>query len=179
MTYALEKQHLRHRGGGQWLRDGLGIIDSAEAIEPLAASVESADGVYFMPAFVGLGAPQWDAYARHADRPDARHDARPYRPRPLGDRCKADVLAAIQADSGITLSSLRVDGGAARNNLLMQIRRTSSASRFSARPDGDDRARRGVQPSWRSASGRTRNAGRAGRSSALSSRACPTTSVRH
>ncbi len=124
VTYALEGSIFVTGAAVQWLRDGLGIIDSAEAIEPLAASVESADGVYFVPAFVGLGAPQWDAYARGTLIGLTRGTTRAHIARATLDAIalqSADVLAAMQADSGITLSSLRVDGGAARNNLLMQI----------------------------------------------------------
>ena len=108
----------------QWLRDGLGIVDSAAAIEALAASVPDNGGVYFVPAFAGLGAPHWDAYARGAifgltRGITARHLARAALESIAFQ--SADVLQAMQRDAGITLSELRVDGGAAANNLLMQF----------------------------------------------------------
>ena len=108
----------------QWLRDGLKIIDDAAKIEPLAASVESAEGVYFVPAFVGLGAPHWDAYARGTLVGLTRGTTGAHIARATLDAIalqSRDVLEAMRHDSGIALSALRVDGGAARNNLLMQI----------------------------------------------------------
>ncbi len=108
----------------QWLRDGLGIIRHSSEVESLAARVTSTDGVYLVPAFVGLGAPYWDAYARgtligltrgttaaHIAR--AALEAIAYQSR--------DVLEAMEADSGLRLSELRVDGGASTNDLLMQF----------------------------------------------------------
>ncbi|MCA8983387.1 MAG: glycerol kinase GlpK [Planctomycetaceae bacterium] len=108
----------------QWLRDGLGLIAHASESEQLAASVTSTEGVYFVPAFVGLGAPYWDASARglmigltrgttKAHLARAALEAIAYQTR--------DVLDAMKRESGIELSALRVDGGATANNLLMQF----------------------------------------------------------
>ncbi len=124
VIYALEGSVFITGAAVQWLRDGLGIIQSAADIEPLAASVESADGVYFVPAFVGLGAPHWDSYARGTMVGITRGTTRAHIARATLDAIalqSRDVLNAMRADSGIELSALRVDGGAARNDLLMQI----------------------------------------------------------
>jgi glycerol kinase len=108
----------------QWLRDGLGVIRKSEEVEALAASVKDNHGVYFVPAFVGLGAPYWDPYARgtitgltrgatsgHLAR--ATLEAIAYQSR--------DVIEAMKKDADIELEALRVDGGAAKNDLLMQF----------------------------------------------------------
>ncbi|WP_119069353.1 glycerol kinase GlpK [Aggregatilinea lenta] len=124
VTYALEGSIFVTGAAVQWLRDGLGIIGNAAEVEPLAGSVESADGVYFVPAFVGLGAPHWDAYARGTLIGMTRGTTRAHIARATLDAIalqSCDVLDAMHADSGITLSALRVDGGAAKNDLLMQI----------------------------------------------------------
>ncbi|MGI9072792.1 MAG: glycerol kinase GlpK [Bryobacteraceae bacterium] len=108
----------------QWLRDELQIIRSAEEIEALAASVPDSGGVYLVPAFSGLGAPHWDQYARGIIVGLTRGTNRGHIARAALDGIAfqvADVLAAMQSDSGVTLKELRVDGGAACNNLLMQI----------------------------------------------------------
>jgi glycerol kinase len=122
--YALEGSIFVTGAAVQWLRDGLGIIKQSADVETLAASVESNDGVYLVPAFVGLGAPYWDAHARgtiigltrgstagHIAR--ATLEAMAYQTR--------DVLEAMTADSQIHLTTLRVDGGAVANDLLMQF----------------------------------------------------------
>jgi len=124
VIYALEGSIFVTGAAVQWLRDGLKIIDDAAEIEPLAASVESAEGVYFVPAFVGLGAPHWDAYARGTLVGLTRGTTGAHIARATLDAIalqSRDVLEAMRHDSGIALSALRVDGGAARNNLLMQI----------------------------------------------------------
>ncbi|MBN2305998.1 MAG: glycerol kinase, partial [Anaerolineae bacterium] len=124
VIYALEGSVFMAGAIVQWLRDGLRMIDSAPEIEPLAASVNSADGVYLVPAFVGLGAPHWDAYARGTLVGMTRGTTRAHIARATLNAIalqSRDVLDAMHADSGITLSELRVDGGAARNDLLMQI----------------------------------------------------------
>ncbi|MBN1658123.1 MAG: glycerol kinase GlpK [Anaerolineae bacterium] len=124
VIYALEGSIFIAGAAVQWLRDGLGIIQHAAETEALAAQVEDTGGVYFVPAFVGLGAPYWDAYARGTivgltRGTDRRHLARAT----LESLCfqSRDVLEAMCADSGIDLQALRADGGAAANNLLMQI----------------------------------------------------------
>jgi glycerol kinase len=108
----------------QWLRDGLGMIRSSAEIEPLAASVPDSDGVYFVPAFTGLGSPHWDAYARGTLSGLTRGSTRAHIARAALDGIAyqvADILTAMQADAGMPVSELRVDGGAAANNLLMQF----------------------------------------------------------
>ena len=108
----------------QWLRDGLGLIKTAAEVEQLAASVPDAGGVVFVPAFTGLGAPYWDAYARGTILGMTRGTTKAHIARAALDSIAyqtADVLEAMHKDSGIALSELRVDGGAARNDLLMQF----------------------------------------------------------
>ncbi len=108
----------------QWLRDGLGVIKSAAEVEQLAASVPDTGGVVFVPAFTGLGAPYWDAYARGTILGMTRGTTRAHIARAALDSIAyqtVDVLEAMHKDSGIALSELRVDGGAARNDLLMQF----------------------------------------------------------
>jgi glycerol kinase len=124
VIYALEGSIFITGAAVQWLRDGLQIIRSASEVEALAASVESADGVYLVPAFVGLGAPHWDAYARGTLVGMTRGTTRAHIARATLNAIalqSKDVLDAMRQDSGISLSALRVDGGAAQNNLLMQI----------------------------------------------------------
>ncbi len=107
----------------QWLRDGLGLIRHASEIEALAAQVPDSGGVVFVPAFVGLGAPHWDAYARGAVFGLTRGTTAAHLARAALEAIafqSADLIAAMQADSGLALTELRVDGGAAANNLLMQ-----------------------------------------------------------
>jgi glycerol kinase len=108
----------------QWLRDGLQIIESAGQAEALAASVPDSGGVVVVPAFVGLGAPHWDSYARGAIFGLTRGTNRAHIARAALEAIafqSAEVLAAMQTDSGIALNELRVDGGATANNLLMQF----------------------------------------------------------
>ncbi|HVU70709.1 MAG TPA: glycerol kinase GlpK [Ktedonobacteraceae bacterium] len=122
--YALEGSIFVTGAAVQWLRDGLGIIKQSADVEELAASVENNAGVYLVPAFVGLGAPYWDSRARgtivgltrgstagHIAR--ATLESMAYQTR--------DVLEAMTADSQVHLTTLRVDGGAVVNNLLMQF----------------------------------------------------------
>jgi glycerol kinase len=124
VTYALEGSIFIAGAAIQWLRDGLGIIARAAETEALAGEVADTGGVYFVPAFVGLGAPYWDAYARGTivgltRGTDRRHLARAV----LEAICyqSRDLLEAMSADAGIQLQALRADGGAAANNLLMQL----------------------------------------------------------
>jgi len=108
----------------QWLRDGLGIIESAADIETLARSVPDSGGVYLVPAFVGLGAPHWDAYARGAAFGITRGTTRAHFARAALEGIAFqvhDLVRAMEADSGSQLTELRVDGGAAANDLLLQI----------------------------------------------------------
>ena len=122
--YALEGSVFIGGAIVQWLRDGLKIIGSASEIEALAASVPDNGGVYLVPAFAGLGAPHWDAYARGAIFGLTRGATSAHIARAALEAIafqSADVLAAMQKDAGITLAELRVDGGATANDLLMQF----------------------------------------------------------
>lgn len=108
----------------QWLRDGLGIIRTSDEIEALAASVPDTGEVFFVPAFSGLGAPHWDAYARGTLVGLSRGTTKAHIARATLAGIayqSAEVLEAMQRDAGMPLSELRVDGGAARNDLLMQF----------------------------------------------------------
>jgi len=108
----------------QWLRDGLGIIQRSEDIESLAASVSDTDDVFMVPAFAGLGAPHWDPYARGTLVGLTRGTTRAHIARATLESIalqSAELLTCMNADSGIALTELRVDGGAARNDLLMQM----------------------------------------------------------
>jgi glycerol kinase len=124
VTYALEGSVFIAGAAIQWLRDALGLIGSAAEIEGLAGEVPDSGGVYFVPAFVGLGAPYWDQYARGTIVGLTRGSGRAQLARAtLEAICyqTRDVLDAMSADSGIELEALRVDGGAVVNNLLMQL----------------------------------------------------------
>jgi glycerol kinase len=123
-AYALEGSVFVAGAVVQWLRDGLGLIRSSAEIEALAASVPDAGGVVLVPAFTGLGAPHWDAYARGALVGITRGTTAAHVARAALEGIAfqvADVLAAMEADSGVRVAELRVDGGATANNLLMQL----------------------------------------------------------
>ncbi len=124
MTYALEGAVFVTGSAVQWLRDGLGIIKNASDIEGLAAETADSGGVMFVPALVGLGAPHWDQDARGTilgitRGTTAAHLARATLEAIALQTC--DLIDAMKTDSGIHLSELKVDGGASRNNLLMQM----------------------------------------------------------
>jgi glycerol kinase len=124
VEYALEGSVFIAGAVVQWLRDGLRIISRASDSEPLAAGLSSNEGVYFVPAFVGLGAPYWDMYARGAILGVTRGTTQAHIAR-AGLESIAyqtrDVLECMEKDSGIRLKELRVDGGAAANAFLMQF----------------------------------------------------------
>jgi glycerol kinase len=123
-SYALEGSIFIAGAVVQWLRDELQIIREAAEIEQLAASVPDTAGVYFVPAFSGLGAPHWDPYARGTIGGLTRGANRAHIARAALEGIAfqvADIIDAMETDSGVPLKELRVDGGAARNNLLMQI----------------------------------------------------------
>ncbi|MBV9762715.1 MAG: glycerol kinase GlpK [Acidobacteriaceae bacterium] len=123
-SYALEGSIFIAGAVVQWLRDELQIIRAAEDIEALAAGVQDTGGLYLVPAFAGLGAPHWDQYARGAILGLTRGSSRAHIARAALEGIAfqvADVLAAMESDSGAPIQELRVDGGAARNNLLMQM----------------------------------------------------------
>jgi glycerol kinase len=122
--YALEGSIFIGGAVVQWLRDGLGIIKSAAQIEALARSVAHSDDVYLVPAFAGLGAPHWNARARGTLFGVTRGTTSAHLARAALDSIayqSIDVLKAMQADSGIEIGELRVDGGAVANDLLMQF----------------------------------------------------------
>jgi len=123
LSYALEGSVFIAGAVVQWLRDGLQLVRSAAEIEALARTVPDNGGVFLVPAFAGLGAPHWDAYARGAIFGLTRGVTRGHIARAALESIalqSADVLDAMQKDAGITLKELRVDGGAAANDLLMQ-----------------------------------------------------------
>jgi glycerol kinase len=122
--YALEGSVFIGGAVVQWIRDGLGLIRTAPDIEPLAASVPDNGGVYLVPAFAGLGAPHWDPYARGTLIGITRGTSSGHIARAALESIAyqvADLLDAMSADAGIPLKELRVDGGAATNNMLMQF----------------------------------------------------------
>ncbi|HYD95397.1 MAG TPA: glycerol kinase GlpK [Noviherbaspirillum sp.] len=122
--YMLEGSVFNAGAAVQWLRDGLGIINSSAEVEALAASVPDTGGVFFVPAFAGLGTPYWDAYARGTIVGISRGTTKAHIARATLAAIayqSADVLEAMQKDAAIPLAELRVDGGAARNDLLMQF----------------------------------------------------------
>jgi glycerol kinase len=124
LTYCLEGSVFIAGAVVQWLRDGLKMIGTAPEIEELALAVPDNGGVYFVPAFVGLGAPYWNQRARGAIVGVTRGTTREHIARAALESMAyqtRDVLEAMQQDSGMTLGILKVDGGAAANNLLMQF----------------------------------------------------------
>ncbi|MCD8043108.1 MAG: glycerol kinase GlpK [Tannerellaceae bacterium] len=123
-TYALEGSIFVGGAIVQWLRDGLHVINSSSEIEELAMQVPDSGDVYFVPALTGLGAPYWDQYARGAIVGISRGTTAAHIARAALEGIgfqTMDVINAMVVDSGVGLSELRVDGGAARNNLLMQF----------------------------------------------------------
>ena len=122
--YALEGSVFIAGAVVQWLRDSLGIIRTSGEVETLAASVPDNGGVYFAPAFAGLGSPHWDQYARGTIVGLTRGTGAAHIARAALESIAyqtADVLRAMESDAGIRLSELRVDGGATQNDLLMQF----------------------------------------------------------
>jgi glycerol kinase len=123
-AYALEGAVFVAGAAVQWLRDGLGLIANAAETEPIAASVPDTRGVYVVPAFAGLGAPYWDMDARGAIVGLTRGASRAHLVRATLESLAyqtRDVVEAMNTDSGVTLNELRVDGGAAANDFLMQF----------------------------------------------------------
>ncbi|HZK54887.1 MAG TPA: glycerol kinase GlpK [Desulfosporosinus sp.] len=124
VEYALEGSIFIAGAAIQWLRDGLKVIDVAPDSEYFAKKVKDTDGVYFVPAFVGLGAPYWDMRARGGIFGLTRGTTKDHIIRAALDSLAyqtKDVLGSMEADSGISLKSLKVDGGAVTNNFLMQF----------------------------------------------------------
>ena len=123
-AYALEGSIFIAGAAVQWLRDELGIIDDATETDALARQIESNEGVYLVPAFAGLGAPYWDMDARGAITGLTRGAGRSHLARAALEAIayqSRDIVEAMNKDSGIELTELRVDGGAARNDFLMQF----------------------------------------------------------
>jgi glycerol kinase len=124
LEYAVEGSVFIAGAVVQWLRDGLGIIKKSSEIEALAGQVSDTGGVYLVPAFSGLGAPHWDQYARGLICGMTRGTTKAHIARAALEGIAyqvTDILSAMQADAGVTLRELRVDGGASNNNLLMQF----------------------------------------------------------
>jgi glycerol kinase len=124
VEYALEGAIFITGAAVQWLRDGLGIIESADETEQLAASLDSNDDVYFVPALVGLGAPVWDSYARGTVVGITRGTTRAHLARAALESMAyqtRDVVEAMRRDSGMEIPTFRADGGAAANSWLMQF----------------------------------------------------------
>jgi glycerol kinase len=124
VDYALEGSIFVAGSVVQWLRDGLGIIRSSDEVEALAASVPDTDGVVFVPALTGLGAPWWNAQAKGSLYGITRGTTAAHIARAALEGIAfqtMDIVAAMEKDAGVPLQSLKVDGGAARNNLLMQF----------------------------------------------------------
>ena len=124
VNYALEGSIFVAGSVVQWLRDGLGIIKSSSEVEALAASVPDSGGVYFVPALTGLGAPHWDQYAQGSIYGLSRGSTAAHIARAALEGIAfqtMDIVNAMQKDAGVTLKELKVDGGASRNNLLMQF----------------------------------------------------------
>ena len=122
--YALEGSIFIAGAVVQWLRDSLKIIRTSEEVEKLASSVDSSDGVYFVPAFAGLGAPHWNQHAQGTIFGLTRGSTDAHIARAALESIAyqtMDVLKAMEADSGISIKELRVDGGATVNDLLMQF----------------------------------------------------------
>lgn len=124
ITYALEGSVFIAGAAVQWLRDGLKLIRSSDEIEQLAGEISGNEGVYFVPALAGLGAPYWDPYARGTFVGITRGTRASHFARAALEAIayqSADVMKAMEADAGKAITELRVDGGAVVNNLLMQF----------------------------------------------------------
>ncbi|MBR6345841.1 MAG: glycerol kinase GlpK [Bacteroidales bacterium] len=124
VNYALEGSIFVGGSVVQWLRDGLGVIRSSSEVEALARSVEDNGGVYFVPALTGLGAPYWDQYAHGTITGITRGTSAAHIARAALEGIAfqtMDIVSAMEKDAGVSLSELKVDGGASRNNLLMQF----------------------------------------------------------
>ncbi len=124
VSYALEGSVFSAGSAVQWLRDGLGIIKTASETEPLARSIADTGGVYLVPAFTGLGAPHWDAKARGTIVGLTRGTTRTHIARAALESIayqSADLITAMAADAGRSVTRLRVDGGAVANDFLMQF----------------------------------------------------------
>ncbi len=136
VAYALEGSVFVSGAAVQWLRDGLGIIDGAAALEPLAATIGDTEGVYVVPAFTGLGSPQWDPYARGSIVGLSRGTGRAHVARAVVEAMSfqvRDVVDAMAVGVGRPVTEVRVDGGASVMNLLLQLQADQTGVRV-ARP---------------------------------------------
>jgi glycerol kinase len=124
VQYALEGSIFIAGAAVEWLKEGLGLIEQASEVEALAASVPDNGGVYFVPALSGLGTPYWDPHARGVIAGLTRGSSRGHLARAALEAIAfqtVDAIRAMEGGSGVKLSELRVDGGAARNNLLLEL----------------------------------------------------------
>ena len=124
VNYALEGSIFVAGSVVQWLRDGLGIIRTSAEVEKLATGVPDNGGVYFVPALTGLGAPHWDQYAKGSIYGITRGTTAGHIARAAIEGIAfqtMDIVAAMEKDAGIRIKELKVDGGASRNNLMMQF----------------------------------------------------------
>ena len=124
VSYALEGSIFVGGSVVQWLRDGLGVIRSSSEVEALAASVPDNGGVYFVPALTGMGAPYWDQYAHGVICGITRGTTAAHIARAALEGIAfqtMDIVHAMEKDAGVPLAELKVDGGASRNNLMMQF----------------------------------------------------------
>jgi glycerol kinase len=145
-TYALEGSAFIAGAAVQWLRDGLGIISSARDVEALARQVASTDGVVFVPALAGLGAPHWDQEARGTITGLTRGTTAAHLARATLEGIAfevSDLLHAMEKDAKRPLARLRVDGGAAKNELLMQFQ-ADVANVVAERPEDVESTGRGA-----------------------------------
>ena len=136
VSYALEGSVFASGAAVQWLRDGIGVIDRSEDLEPLARTVGSSEGVVVVPAFTGLGSPHWDPYARGTVVGLSRGSTRAHLARAVVEAMSfqvADVVAAMEAAVGVRPPVLRVDGGASVMDLLLQLQADQTRVRV-ARP---------------------------------------------
>lgn len=135
MTYALEGSVFVGGAVIQWLRDEMRFLSEASDAEYYAQKVDSTGGVYFVPAFTGLGAPYWDMYARGAIVGITRGTKREHIIRAAQESIayqSMDLVAAMEKDTGVPLRELRVDGGASRDAFLMQFQADMLATRCAA-----------------------------------------------
>jgi len=142
----------------QWLRDELGMIRNAAETDEIARTVNDTNGVYIVPAFVGLGAPYWDMHARGVSWESPGGQSCPHCPCGTGINCLPGQgpCGGDQRRKRRELSSLMVDGGASANDFLMQFRPISWVFRRPAKDDRDDRGRCGVPAAWVRSSGARR-----------------------
>lgn len=132
VDYALEGSVFIAGAGVEWLKDSLGLIDELDEVERLARSVKDDEGIYFVPAFVGLGAPHWDQHARGTIVGMTRGTGKPHLAKAALEAMgylSQDVLEEMESESGVDVKEIRTDGGAAKNEFLMQFQADVSRKR--------------------------------------------------